>query len=143
MALERRNHGRGHSYWVDGTKVPGITSILADGVPKPALVRWAAGVAADYAVDHWAELEPLKPSERGQLIRKAPDTERSGAAVRGTHVHALAERLAAGVEVEVDDAHVGLVDAYLAFAREWGVAEVMVERPVFHRSLKYAGTPDL
>lgn len=39
--------GRGHSYYLDGEKVPGVTTILGDGIPKPGLVGWAANVPAD------------------------------------------------------------------------------------------------
>lgn len=38
--IARRNHGRNHSYTVDGQKVPGVTTIIGNGLPKPALVAW-------------------------------------------------------------------------------------------------------
>ena len=58
--FKRRNYGGGHGYWLvneDGTEtdVPGVTTILSDAIPKQ-LKQWAADQAADYAVDHWAEL---------------------------------------------------------------------------------------
>lgn len=39
--------GNGHSYYLDGEKVPGVTTILGNGVPKPALVAWGARCAAE------------------------------------------------------------------------------------------------
>lgn len=39
--------GRGHSYYLDGEHVPGVTTILGDGLPKPALVGWASKIPAD------------------------------------------------------------------------------------------------
>lgn len=39
--------GNGHSYYVDGEKVPGVTTILSNGIPKPGLVGWSAGACAD------------------------------------------------------------------------------------------------
>jgi hypothetical protein len=43
--------GKGHSYLLDGKECPGVTTILDNGVPKPALVGWAAGTVADYVVN--------------------------------------------------------------------------------------------
>jgi hypothetical protein len=63
MTIERRNHGRGHSYLVDGQKLPGVTTIL-NTLPKNALVEWAGKTTANYAVDYWAELAELTPSKR-------------------------------------------------------------------------------
>ena len=56
--IKRVNRGKGHSY-VDtdtGEKIPGVTTYIGDGVPKPALVNWAGNSTAEYAVDHWDEL---------------------------------------------------------------------------------------
>lgn len=43
--------GRGHSYYLDGDKVSGVTTILGNGVPKPGLQNWAAGTVADFVVN--------------------------------------------------------------------------------------------
>jgi len=45
------NRGRGHSYVLDGEPVPGVTTILRDGIPKPQLVGWAARTVAEYVAD--------------------------------------------------------------------------------------------
>ena len=45
------NRGRGHSYLLDGEKVPGVTTILNAGVPKPQLVGWAARTTAEFVID--------------------------------------------------------------------------------------------
>ena len=49
--LTRRNYGKGHSYYLDGEKIPGVTSVLGDGLAKPALINWAAKTVAGYAVE--------------------------------------------------------------------------------------------
>ena len=67
----RINHGRGHSYLLDGERADGITWILGNGVPKPALVNWAARESAGYAVDHWDELQTVGASERLRRIERA------------------------------------------------------------------------
>lgn len=49
--------GNGHSYFLDGEKVPGVTTILGNGIPKPALVGWAANTTADYVMNRLAVVE--------------------------------------------------------------------------------------
>ena len=140
----RIDRGRGHSYLLDGEPVDGVTTIISDGIPKPALVNWAANEAAGYAVDHWDELaaEP-SPTKRLRTIERSWRGGAKAAAARGTDIHQLAQRLAAGEEVAVPEAQQGHVDAYLQFAEDWQPAEIIVEAPVFHRRLRYAGTLDL
>ena len=149
-STRRVNHGRGHSYEIDGERVDGVTWILSNGVPKPALIDWASRTTAEYAVDHWDELAAMvtadgKPaiSQRLRALERARwETSRSAMA-RGTDVHRLAMRLAAGEEVDVPEPIAGYVDAYLRFVQDWQPREVLVEVPVFSRAARYAGTLDL
>src|SRR5882672_7715132 len=43
--------GRGHSYLLDGQKVPGVTGILDAAIAKPALVGWAANTVSEYVIN--------------------------------------------------------------------------------------------
>lgn len=43
--------GNGHSYYLDGEKVPGVTTIIGNGVPKNGLIGWAANQVADVVVN--------------------------------------------------------------------------------------------
>jgi len=139
----RRQHGRGHSYVLDGHKVPGVTTLINGGFPKRALVDWAARTVAGYAVDTWDELSELSVSERLRRLERAHNAVRDAAGVRGTKVHKLAERLAAGDEVEVPDELVGHVEACVKFLDDWGVEPLFSECPVFSRRHQYGGSPDL
>ncbi len=139
----RRNYGRGHAYYLDGRKLDGVTTILSKGLPKPALVNWAANTAAALAVDQWDELALLPPSERLKRISKAHDAARDKAAVRGTQVHALADRLARGEEVTVPDGLAGHVESCVKFLDDWQPQTLMTETPVYHEKYLYAGTLDL
>ena len=69
--LERRNYGRGHGYKIDGYKVPGVTTVLGESLPKPALIDWAARTTAAAAVDRWDELGALPPSQRLKALEGA------------------------------------------------------------------------
>lgn len=45
--------GSGHTYYLDGERVPGVTTILRDGLPKgEALIGWAANVVANEVANH-------------------------------------------------------------------------------------------
>lgn len=143
IRARRINHGRGHSYELELERVPGITTALNGGYPKPALIEWAGKATAKFTLDHWDELAELPPSERLDRMLRARFEARDTAAVRGTAVHSIAQRLAAGEELDVPEELLGHVDAYLKFVHDWKPEELYVERPVFSAQWKYAGTPDL
>ncbi|MFF4779432.1 hypothetical protein ACFY05_42115 [Microtetraspora fusca] len=140
---KRRNHGRGHSYLLDGEKVPGVTTLISKGFPKTALIDWAARTVAAHAVDRWDELAELPISERLRTLEKAPTAARDSAGLRGTRVHKLAEPLALGEEVDVPEELAGHVEACVRFLDDWDVHPLIVERPVFSRRHRYGGSPDL
>lgn len=142
--IKRVNRGRGHSY-VDATgiKVPGVTTILGNGVPKPALMDWGPRVTAEYAVDHWDELTQLAPSSRLEKLKKARYEDRDAAANKGTRVHNLAEQLVAGKQVKVPDDLAGHVESYVAFLDHWEPEAVLIEAVVMSHRHGYAGTLDL
>lgn len=140
---KRRNHGRGHSYILDGEKVPGVTTLIGKGFPKTALVNWAAKTVAEKAVDEWDVLAEMTPTERLRELEKAHNAVRDSAALRGTRVHTLAHALTEGEEVEVPDELAGHVESCVRFLDEWEVEPLVVERPVFSRKYKYGGSPDL
>jgi hypothetical protein len=139
--LRRRKHGSGHSYTLDGAPVPGVTTILGM-VPKPALTEWAGRVTANYALDHWADLAKLPPSERLKRLNSARHAERDAAARKGTAVHRIAERLASGEAVTYPDELAGHVDTYTDFLARTSPHVVAVELVVASRAHKYCGTAD-
>jgi hypothetical protein len=143
MSIVRRNHGRGHSYLIDGRKIPGVTTILGDTMPKPALINWAGRTTAAYAVDYWDELAGLAPSKRLDRLNGARFEEKDQAARRGTEVHTLGERLVKGEEVDVPDELAGHVDAYVDFLNTWDPQPVAVEVVLANRAVGYCGTADL
>jgi hypothetical protein len=139
----RRDHGKGHSYLLDGEKVPGVTRENDEGYPKPALVNWAANVTCDFLLDRWDELKDLTPSARDKILRRARWDYLDEAAQRGKLAHVLIQKLARGEEVEPPEDLLGYVDAYLRFVDEWTPREVLIEAPVFSREFRYAGTLDV
>lgn len=143
MTLRRINTNYGHRYTLDGTKVPGVTTLLSKGLPKPALPRWAAKTAAEYVADHLDVLNTLPDRESViATVKQSPWTQRDRAAVQGTDVHAIAEKLIHGQEAEVPEHLAGYVDGYVRFLDEWQPTPLLTERPVASRKWWYAGTFD-
>jgi hypothetical protein len=140
--------GRGHIYYLDGTKMVGrgATTLIGNGVPKNALQYWAARLVAQTAVEDRDTWIPMVESGREraavEYLKESPFAERDAAARRGTEVHSLAEKLHAGEEIDVPEELEGHVDSYIAFLEEWGVEPVVVEKMVVNRRHRYCGTFD-
>ncbi len=137
---------KAHRYKLDGEWVPGVTTAIGKGMPKPALTKWAAKSVAEWVADHDAEVEQLRGMGRNSLIaalKEVPWTARDRAAIRGTDIHALGDKLVRGEAVEVPDHLADHVSAYLRWLDTWQPRAVAVERPCASRRWKYAGTFDL
>jgi hypothetical protein len=142
--IRRKETARGHSYIdAEGRRVPGVTSILGDGLPKPALITWAANATAEYATDNWEQLSAKTPSVRLKELQGARYAVKDAAANKGTAVHAIAEKLVAGEEVDVPDELVGHAESYARFLDDFSVQPVHVEFSVASYKWGYAGTADL
>jgi hypothetical protein len=172
--LTRRiNRGGGHSYELDGAPVDGVTTILSNGIPKPALIGWAAKsiaeyvgerldidadnghVAADRLVDALRQIGTRNRYNRWptdgstsrlalvETLKAVHWAERDAAARRGGEVHRLAEQLVAGIEVNVPDELAGHVDSYIQFLDDWQARQLLVEAVVINRVHHWMGTLDL
>ncbi len=142
--IRRRNYGKGHGYVdANGLKIPGVTSIISDGIPKPALLKWAGDVTAEYAVDCWDELADMAPSVRLKTLKGARYANTDTAANKGTVIHRLAAELVMGRQVQVPDLLAGYVESYVRFLDEHDVEPVLVEATVVSHKHGYAGTLDL
>lgn len=144
-SIARKNHGRWHSYRVDGHKVPGVTKITGH-FKSGGLAEYPGKACAEYAVNHWETLTAMGPADRLKALYGAQWADRDAAAGRGTEVHALGARLAAGEDVGADvpeelSAH---VDSYRDFLDK---LEPRLAAPpellIGNRAVRYCGTLDL
>jgi hypothetical protein len=145
MKIVRKDNGRNHWY-IDtetGERVPGVTSILGDGLPKKALINWAANSTAEYAIDNWDELAGLAPSVRLKKMQGGRYEAKDEAANRGTQVHKMGERLIAGETVTVPDLLRPYVDSYVRFLDEFQLRARYVEAVVYSATHRYVGTLDI
>lgn len=142
MRFQRVDRGRGHTYTLDGERLPGVTTIL-DALRKKALEAWAGNITAEAAVNRWDELGALPVAARLDTLKRARYEARDAAALNGTEVHNLAWPLVTGAEVEVPPRHLGAVQALARFMDAWHLEPVATERPVFHPRHGWAGTFDV
>lgn len=148
MTLTRHNVGANHYYTDtmpdgDEIKVPNVTGILNNGIPKSGLSWWAAGQAAEYAVEHWDELGDVGTLEKIKRIQGAARAETSKAAGKGQEIHRLAERLLHGEPVDKPEGLEGYIESCVRFLDEYEIEPVLSECAVINRAVPYAGTLDL
>lgn len=148
VRVDRTYRGRPtHHYELDGKRIDGVTTLLGQGVPKPALTYWSAREVATYAAQNVEQIADMleRGGERPTIdyLKGVPWQKRDDAAVRGTEVHALAEELVHGGEVDVPEHLHGYVDGYARWLDESGVTPILTEYVVASREHLYAGTADL
>jgi hypothetical protein len=146
VKIKRVDNGRNHWYVdedANGERVPGVTTLAGNGLPKPALLNWAGDATAEYAVDRWDELSALPLSERLKKIKGGRYEKRDAAANKGTAIHKLAERLIAGEKVTVPDALTGYVRSCVQFLDDFDLRAVHVEAVVYSETRRHVGTLDL
>jgi hypothetical protein len=137
---------KNHAYFLDGQRVPGVTTLISKGLPKPALMYWSAKMVAEWVADH-PDLAEQMAAAGGRspfvaFLKQVPWEKRDTAAVKGTDVHDLAEKLAHGQSVEVPEHLTGYVEAAVAFLDEWGFQPTLTERPCASRKWRHAGKFD-
>jgi hypothetical protein len=134
-----------HRYWMDGKPVKGATSLMK--MPQPFLIDWAARTVAEYVADQQDEVRHwFDTMERDQIVgalKGVHNVKRDKAAVRGTDVHALAERVVHGEDVEVPEHLVDHVEGYARWLDAFQVKPILTERSVGNRKHWYAGRFDL
>lgn len=137
-----------HTYRLDGKPVPGVTGLLGV-LDKPAIPKWAARTVAEWVADNPDAVEILRESGRIPLVTtlaNVPWEKRDKAATRGKDLHAFAEDLLYGREIDVADVPDDLIPVLehaIAFLDTWQIRPLLVEAPVAHRGDWWAGTLDL
>lgn len=146
MRVVRVDRGKNHWY-VDqdagNVRVPGVTGLTGGGLPKDALINWAAAATAGYAVDNWDRLAALPLSERLSEMNKGRYAVKDKASNKGTEVHTLAQRLIAGERVVIPDHLTGYVEACVRFLDEFAFEAEFVECLVYNETHYYSGQLDI
>lgn len=148
------SRGRLYQHPVTAETAVSVTTILGDGIPKKALVGWAAKEAASYAVDNIDELAELAQKggehrlEAIDRIKGSPWRRRDNKANMGTAVHDIAERMGlegpGAIDVASYDPDLqGYVRSLVRWWEAWKPEVQMTEATVWSREWGYAGTLDL
>jgi hypothetical protein len=143
--IRRITRGKNHHYEdADGRRVPGVTTILGSGLPKPQLINWAGTATAQGAVDNWDTLSELPPAARLKALENIRYEVTNKAKNRGTQVHLYAEALVQGIEVKgVPDELRPYVENYVRFIDAWKLDPILVEVVIANYTYGFAGTLDL
>jgi hypothetical protein len=134
-----------HTYLLDNKKVKGVTTILNAGIPKPQLVNWAAKSVAEYVAENQEMVTRLWDSGREpmvQFLKSVPTQKKDEAAIKGTDVHAIAEKLIHGESVEVPEHLVAHVEGYAKLIDQFQIEPILTEKSVANRKFWYAGRFD-
>ena len=87
--IRRHETAKGHYYKdATGARVPGVTTIQDKGVPKPALINWAAKVEREMVIEAAANLWEDAPLTTKKMSRAA-------------YVATLTDRIEQGIELIV------------------------------------------
>lgn len=153
---------QGNGYYADhatGDRLRSVTTILSGGVPKPALLFWAAITCTDAAIDALPQLvaasrHPQQLAELRDWIKRAHTRKKDERADVGSAVHAIIEARLLGTAmpeaVKVGDELVRLDSEDLApyieqidrFLLEWEPEFTASEMVVANPEDGYAGTLD-
>ncbi|MDD5304668.1 MAG: hypothetical protein PHS14_16360 [Elusimicrobia bacterium] len=122
-----------------------MTTLIGAGLPKPALVGWAARCTAEYAVDKQQVWRPMAEDDRDEAVKHLAGIRFSAsgkAAARGTDIHKAAEKINLGLPSDHSEDLQPYVDQYLSFLRDHAPKFIMAEAPIYSRAYHYAGTLD-
>jgi hypothetical protein len=123
--------------------VPSVTTIIKNGIPKPALMPWAAKMAAEHADANWYRLSKTPPAERVDEIKSAYKVYTEKTATLGTLVHKLIECWSTGQPYPEWDKEVEkFVDQFINFMMTIRPEFIESEVTVWSRTHGYAGTAD-
>jgi hypothetical protein len=125
-----------------------VTTTLKMGIGDgEGLIRWRHRVIATAAVDKRDSLEwRVRDDGRDETIDwlcGLPYRRSEKAKLRGSSVHAIAEKLALGIDPgPIDEEYRPYAEQLARWLRKWQPRYLMAEAPVYNLSYGYAGTLD-
>lgn len=143
LARRSTTGGREYVHPLTGLAVPSVTTVLK-ALDRPALVQWAANMAANYAVENWAKLAELATdAERISLIKMAHRRESTRAANLGTAVHDAVDAWCTSRPMPSWEPGVApYMDQFLGFLEAYEPEFIQNEFTVWSHRHGYAGTGD-
>lgn len=143
----KRDRSGYYTHPATGDRFMSVTTILSGGIPKPALMHWAAFEAAQCAVDNIPTLVRARGQgarmELRNWLQRAAERKRDTAANLGTLVHDIVEaRVLEEPTPELTDEQKPFVEAFDRFLDQWQPEYEATELTVANTVHGYAGTLD-
>ncbi len=137
-----------HRYsWNGAGKVPGVTSVIKALDKSGPLVGWAKRETAACAIRNLPLLTTMVadggPAAAVEWLKRTPDYQRDSAADLGTRVHAFAEALSNGLEIDLDDTARPFIEQYEKWRAIYKPQILNSEYMVYSESHRYGGTADM
>jgi hypothetical protein len=131
----------GRFYPFEGERYVSVTTILGDGVPKPAINNWKIKMMAELAAKNRLDLATKDETEAKEWL--LAQTLYSGeAAILGSSLHAKFDKIAKGLSPTNTVAEAGYLDSFYAFIVAHQPVYIFTESTVFSKTYGYAGTLD-
>lgn len=138
-----RYEEKGHSYWLDGKRMSGVTTVLSV-ISKPKLIQWAADMAVGYIKEKQAHDDETLAEAR---VAHAKKKEAGGDA--GTDLHSEVEEYIKHMLADFDGVAQKVNPGFSAGAQkfiDWAVANgikfLASEKQVYSKEWFCAGTFD-
>lgn len=141
--IVRREFGSGHVYSLDGRRCPGVTTIIRNSSPAGGLLKWYGREAAEWALTHYDQREPLGDAEWVKVCATAAERTRDVKAERGRQIHAAADALIDKKPIEVPSDIAQQARLIVDFLETWRASVLARECVVFHSGHRYAGQFDV
>lgn len=115
---------RGYYHMPNGRKLLSVTTILSDGIPKPALVHWAAWEVATCAMTWLPRLARVRGDDARKTatawLQKAAERRRDAGANLGGAIHDACEaRILGTAWPEPTDEQRPFLEAFARFCDRW------------------------
>lgn len=144
-----------HSYFLDGKRMTGCTTVLGV-IAKPALIGWAARMAADYASANINADTPYTEQELALIFEEAKNAhtkKKEEGATAGTDTHTLVEEYVKlmiadqggkPLEMNDDETHYWLpIKPFIDWAIKEKITFLSSEEKFYSEKYFVAGTADL
>lgn len=130
---------RGDNYW-------SVTTIIDGGIPKRALIHWAANEVSRYVCDNITTLGPLvreDPEGAYDLLKRSPWRKKEKAADAGTAIHEAIEAYILGKPMPPWSEDVApRLRQFERFLTAYAPEYHLTEASVYNKTQRYAGTLD-
>lgn len=141
LAVTQPDGSRKYVHPITGETVPSVTTVLKI-IAKPNVTQWAARKAAEYAVEHWDEMEGWHPDQKIAQIKSAHEQISGDARDIGNKVHEVAELWAKGEAHNPPKETSAYVNQLISFLMDNNVRFIENEITLWSRTYNYAGTAD-